>query len=72
MIQAADELRPLSALKGLARLCLANNPLCKSADAAALRAACVALCPGLTLLDGRPVSQEERDSAAGADVEGKG
>lgn len=70
-MQSADELRSISSLISLARLCLSNTPLAKAAPPGALRAACAALCPGLTLLDGVAVSGEERQAAQDADVEGE-
>ncbi|GLI58443.1 hypothetical protein VaNZ11_000066 [Volvox africanus] len=68
-VAAPGELRVLAGLPGLQRLAIANNPLAKALPGEQLRLVALRLCPGLRVIDGRPVDQAERAASDSLDLE---
>ncbi|EFJ51758.1 hypothetical protein VOLCADRAFT_87559 [Volvox carteri f. nagariensis] len=68
-VAAPGELRVLAGLPGLQRLAIANNPLAKALPAEPVRLVALRLCPGLRVIDGRPVEQAEREASEALDLD---
>ncbi|GIL71140.1 hypothetical protein Vretifemale_1751, partial [Volvox reticuliferus] len=68
-VAAPGELRVLAGLPALQRLAIANNPLAKALPGDQLRSVALRLCPGLRVIDGRPVDQAERATSDSMDLE---
>ncbi|GFR51360.1 hypothetical protein Agub_g13784 [Astrephomene gubernaculifera] len=68
-VSAPGELRVLGTLPGLQRLAIANNSVAKALPADHLRLVALRLCPGLKLIDGRPVEAAEREASERLDID---
>ncbi|KXZ43227.1 hypothetical protein GPECTOR_97g765 [Gonium pectorale] len=68
-LAAPAELLVMAGLPGLQRLAIANNPVVKALPVDHVRRVALRLCPGLRLVDGRPVEPAEREASDALDVE---